>query len=150
MLGGHAIIDTTADPIAAAAGRRRTIRRVGIPIFGVVLMIALILVIAFQADQANRRGALALSDDVLAAIGARIDEEVTAYFGIAARALAEGETLAGREPPGEPRRILIEKFSRAIVKHVPQIIDFLIADADGDFMMVWQNDASGGGGAKPR
>jgi hypothetical protein len=44
MLGGQAIIDTTADPIAAAARRHRTIRRVGIPIFGVVLMIALILV----------------------------------------------------------------------------------------------------------
>src|ERR1700746_495161 len=99
MLGGQAIIDTTADPIAAAARRHRTIRRVGIPIFGVVLMIALILVIAFQADQANRRGALALSDDVLAAIGARIDEEVTAYFGVAARALAEA-----KPSPGASRR----------------------------------------------
>jgi adenylate cyclase len=97
-----------------------------------------------QANKANRRGALALSDDVLTAVNARIHEEVTSYFGIAARALAEGATLAEREPPGEPRRTLIEKFSSVIVKHVPQIIDFVIADADGNFMMVWQNDATGG------
>ena len=148
MLGGYAIIDTTADPLALGARRRHALRRVGIPVVGVILTVAVILGIAFQTNQANRRGALALSDDVLATMSGRIDEEVTDYFSIAARALAEGKTLAAREAAGEPRWTIMEKFSLAIVRHVPQAIGFFIADAAGDFTMVWQNDTSGGSDTK--
>jgi len=103
-LRGDAVVDITIDPIAASADRRRAVLRIGVPVFGVVLMIAVILVIAVYADSADRRGALALSDDVLTALDARIAGQVTQYFGTPGRALAIGEDLTGVVPPGELRR----------------------------------------------
>jgi adenylate cyclase len=143
MPRGHAVIDIASDPLIERANRRRTARRIGVPVIGVALMIAVIIVIALQANRANRRGALALSDDVLTSLDARIAQQVTTYFGIPVRALAIGETLAGREPAGEPRRTLVEKFSRGTLRQVPQIADFIFADLDGNFMMVRRN-ANGG------
>jgi adenylate cyclase len=143
MSRGHAVVDTAADPFTARTDRRRTMRRIGVPVIGVVLMIAVILVIAVQASRANRRGALALSDDVLTALDGRVAEQVTSYFGMPTRALSIGETLAGDEPPGELRRALVEKFSIGALKQIPQIADFIFGDADGNFMMVRRNDAGG-------
>jgi adenylate cyclase len=143
MPRGHAVIDITSDPLAARANRWRTVRRIGVPVVGVVLMIAVIIVIALQANRANRRGALALSDDVLVSLDARIAQQVTTYFGIPTRALAIGETLAGRELPGEPRRALVEKFSMGTLQQIPQVADFIFADLDGNFMMVRRNENGG-------
>jgi len=144
MLESQAIIDTSVDPLVRAAGRRRTLRRVGIPIAAVILTIVVIVAIALQANEANRAGALTLSNDVLKETTARIDEEVTNYFGTATRTLAVGESMADREPPGEPRRTLIEKYALSAVKYVGHITAFDVANANGDYMMIWQNDASGG------
>ena len=144
MPRGHAVIDIAVDPRAVSADRRRAALRIGLPILAVVTMIAVILLIAIHANRANTRDALALADDVLTATVGRIEEEVTSYFGIAARALVEGRMLAEREPPGEPRRVLIEKFAIPVVKQVPQITSYILASMDEDFMMVWRNDATGG------
>jgi hypothetical protein len=38
MPRAHAVIDIAADPLAAAVERRRTSRRIGIPVLSVVLM----------------------------------------------------------------------------------------------------------------
>ena len=143
MSHGQAIIDITADPVAARAERRRARLRIGVPILGVVLMIAVILTIAIETSHANRRGALELADDVLAANDARIAEEVTSYFAVPLRALEEGETLAENEAAGEPRRIAIEKFAIDALRHVPQIADFIVGDANGDFVMVRRGDNRG-------
>jgi adenylate cyclase len=143
MPSGNAVIDIADDPLAARAERRRTIRRVGIPVLGVVLMIAVILVIAVQASRANRRGALALSDEVLAATDRRIVEQVTSYFAIPIRTLEEGATIGEHEPAGEERRALIEKFSTGAMKHVPQIADFIVGDAAGNFLMFRRGDGGG-------
>ena len=142
MPRGDAVIDIASDPLATRANRRRTVRRIGVPVIGVALMIAVIIIIAFQANRANRRGALALSDDVLTALEARIAEQVTTYFGIPIRALEIGEALAGGEPPGEARRALVEKFSMGTLKQVPRVADFIFADLDGNFMMVRRNETA--------
>src|SRR5215472_11686993 len=99
-----AVIDLDADPLALRRERRRAMRRIGVPVLGVVLMIAVILAIAFYASRANRAGALALSDDVLTALDARIADQVTHYFEIPTRQLAVGEALASGAPPGPERR----------------------------------------------
>jgi adenylate cyclase len=82
MSMGLDIIDIGAGPFAGRAERRRTLMRIGVPILGVVLMIAVILVIAVEETDANRRGALKLADDVLVATDARIAEQVTSYFAV--------------------------------------------------------------------
>jgi hypothetical protein len=66
MARGTAVIDIDADPFAARADRRRALLRIGVPVLGVVLMISTILLIAFHSYRANRDGALALSNDLLA------------------------------------------------------------------------------------
>jgi class 3 adenylate cyclase/Tfp pilus assembly protein PilX len=121
--------------------------RIGVPVLGVVLMIAVILTIAIETTRANRRGALELADDVLAAADARIAGEVTGYFAVPLRALEEGVSLAEHEAAGAPRRALVEKFSTDVLKHVPQIADFIIGDSEGDFIMVRRGE-SGGTGVK--
>jgi adenylate cyclase len=141
MTRGNAVIDIADDPLAARADRRRTVRRIGVPVLGVMLMIAVILVIAVQASRANRHGALVLSDDVLESLDARIAEQVLDYFGSPTRALSIGETLAKGEPPGEQRRALVEKFSIGALKKIPQIADFIFGDQDGNLMMVSRNNA---------
>ena len=143
MPRGHGIIDVAADPGAERRERRRVVLRVGVPILGVVLMIAVILGIAVRLNDANRAGALKLADDVLLATDARIAEEVTSYFAIPTQALQEGQTIGEHAPAGEARRALIEKFSMGVMQHVPQITDFIGGDSEGDFMMFRRGDNGG-------
>ena len=142
MARGDAVIDIDIDPFAARAARWRGLLRIGVPVLGVVLTIVVILAIAVYADQANRRGALALTEDVLAALDARISEQTASYFGPAARALVIGKFLAEGEPPGE-RREVVEKYSIGALKEISQAAAFIFGDQDGNFMMVRRGDAGG-------
>jgi adenylate cyclase len=143
MSQGQGIVDLSADPVAARAEHRRARLRIVLPILAVVLMIAVILIIAVKTSGANRRGTLELADEVLAANDARIATEVTSYFAVPLRALDEGISMARREPDPEARRALIEKFAIDAMNHVPQIADFIVGDATGDFVMVRRNDGGG-------
>jgi hypothetical protein len=58
------VVDIAVDAVAVRR-RRHALLRLGIPILGVAFVIAAIFVIALYSDAANRRGALALSDDLL-------------------------------------------------------------------------------------
>src|SRR5258707_8431432 len=87
MVSGIQVVDIGVDPLAESRRRRRAWLRVGIPLVGVILMIAAILTIAVYSNRANREGVLALSDDLLSALDARIALEVSAYLDPAARSL---------------------------------------------------------------
>jgi adenylate cyclase len=140
---GQEIIDISADLRSARTDRRHAVLRIGVPILGVVLVIAVIVVISIETTRANRRGALELADDVLAATDARIAEEVTNYFAGPVRALQEGATLSRHEHAGEARRALVEYFSMGVMEHVAQIADFIIGDTGGNFMMFRRDDHDG-------
>jgi class 3 adenylate cyclase len=143
MSRDEAIVDITIDPQAARATRRRAMLRIGVPVLGVALMIAVILVIALELNSAIRGGALKLADDVLVTAEARVAERVENYFAIPTRALEEAETIGGNEQPGETRRAVVEKFSIGAMAHVPQIADFIVGDPEGNFMMVRRSDSGG-------
>src|SRR5947208_15552693 len=87
MVTSNPVVDIGVDPLDERRRRRRALLRIGIPLGGVALMIATILFIAFYADRANRDGALALSNDLLATLEQRIGIEVSAYLEPAARAV---------------------------------------------------------------
>jgi hypothetical protein len=106
-------------------------------------MIAVILIISVKTSQANRRGTLGLADEVLAANDAQIAIEVAGYFAVPLRALEEGIEIARREPDREVCRAQVEKFAIDAMNHVPQIADFILGDATGDFVMVRRNDGGG-------
>src|SRR5436190_16325510 len=127
MAVGDALIDLEIDPLAERAERRRRLLRIGVPVLGVVLTIALILGIAIYANRANTRGALALSDDILAALDSRIGQELVNYFAPAKRAAALARDLVTGASPDD-RRILFEKFAIGALTEIPQVAGLSLAD----------------------
>ena len=123
--------------------RRRALLRVAFPVLGVALVLASLLGIAVYSDQANRAGALALSDDLIAALEKRISIEVAAYLDPASQALELARDLAGAASTAD-RRTVAENFAIDALHRVPQLANVEIADGDGDFMLVRRGQAASG------
>jgi adenylate cyclase len=135
MSTGSQVVDLSVDPLDARGQRRRALLRIGIPLGGVALMIATILIIAFYSDRANRDGALALSNDLLVTLEQRIGIEVSAYLEPPARAVRIlRDTL--REGALGDRLPLVERLAGSLLREIPQIANLEFADEDGNFVMV--------------
>jgi class 3 adenylate cyclase len=132
---GSQVIDLSVDPLDERRRRRRTLLRVGLPIGGVVLMIAAILFIAVYAERANRRDALALSEDVLDTLESRIALAVSSYLDPAARTVAVTRDVIkqGSITAGLP---LIQIYGASLLRQIPQIAILSFADEDGNYVMV--------------
>ncbi|MDY0885357.1 adenylate/guanylate cyclase domain-containing protein [Dongia soli] len=135
MTAADQLVDITADPLDIKRRRRRAVLRIGVPIAGLILVIAAILGIALYADQANRKGALALSNDVLTTLDGRIRQQVLAFLEPGARAL---RIIRGMTKDGafDDRRPVAESLSVSVLKEVSQIANINFADSNGNFMMV--------------
>lgn len=135
MVASNTVVDLSVDPLDERRRRRRGLLRIGIPLGGLALMIATILFIAFYADQANRAGALALSNDLLVTLEQRIGNEVSAYLEPAARAVRIlRDTL--HDGALRDRLPLVETFSGSLLREIPQIANLNFADEDGNFVLV--------------
>lgn len=136
------VIDIGEDATEALARRRRAFLRVGLPVLGVLLIVASMLGIAYYADYANRRGALALTEEVLEALDRRIAVEVGAYLDPTARVarlvrdIVEGGAVGAR-------RQLAQSFAASALRQIPQIALFSFADSDGNYVMVRRGEAGG-------
>lgn len=135
MTAADQVVDISADPLDLKRRRRRAILRIGVPICGLVLVIAAIFGIALYADRANRAGALALSDDVLTALDGRIRQQVSAFLEPCTRALRIARDLVQDAAMGS-KRAIGEDFATSALKENPQIANFNFADIDGNFLMV--------------
>jgi hypothetical protein len=129
------VVDIEMDPLDERRRRRRVLLRIGIPLGGVALMIATILLIAFYADRANRDGALALSDDLLATLEQRIGIEVSAYLEPAARAVRILRDTLHDGALGD-QLPLVETFASSLLREIPQIANLNFADENGNFVLV--------------
>ena len=129
------VVDIEVDPLDERRRRRRVLLRIGIPLGGVALMIATILLIAFYADRANRDGALALSDDLLATLEQRIGIEVSAYLEPAARAVRILRDTLHDGALGD-QLPLVETFASSLLREIPQIANLNFADENGNFVLV--------------
>jgi class 3 adenylate cyclase len=135
MTAADQLVDITADPLDIKRRRRRAVMRIGVPIAGLILVIAAILGIALYADQANRKGALALSNDVLTALDGRIRQQVLAFLEPGARALRIIRDMT-KDGAFDDRRPVAESLSAAALNQVGQIANVNFADSNGNFMMV--------------
>ena len=135
MTAADQVVDISADPLDLKRRRRRAIARIGVPICGLVLVIAAILGIAIYADQANRKGALALSNDVLTALDGRIREQVSAFLDPCVRALRISRDVV-QDAALSSKRAVGESFAVSALHEIKQIANFNFADADGNFLMV--------------
>lgn len=110
--------------------------RIGLPVCGVVLVLAALAAIAWYSYDANRRDALGLADEVIRAQEMRITSEVEAYLAPAPRAiellrgvLSDGAFLGRAQGAAEAMgwQILFDNPQLALVSY---------ANADGGFMML--------------
>ena len=135
MVTGKEVVDISVDPLDVRRRRRRSLARIGVPVGGVALMVATILAIAVYFDRANRAGALALSNDLLATLEERIGNEVSGYLeppGRAVRVLRD--TL--RDGALGDRLPLAETLAGSLLREVPQIANLNFADPHGNFVLV--------------
>ena len=135
MVTGSQVVDISVDPLDERRRRCRALLRIGIPLGGVALMIATILIIAFYSDRANRDGALALSNDLLVTLEQRIGIEVSAYLEPAARAVRILRDTLHDGALGD-QLPLVETFAGSLLQEIPQIANLNFADENGNFVLV--------------
>lgn len=129
------IVDISEDAVAARRRRRRAFLRIGVPILGVILVIVAILGITLYSHEANRRGVLTLSDDLLNTEDAQIAQRVSAFLDPCERALRIMREIARNTPLAE-RRAASDRFAVAVLNVLPQVAAFYVGDSGGNFLMV--------------
>ena len=140
MAAGSRIVDISEDAVAARRRRRRATLRIGVPILGISLVIVAIVAIAFYSHAANRRGVLALSDDLLNTLDAQITQRVSAFLDPCEQSLRIMRDIAVNTPTSE-RRASSERFAISVLKELPQIAAFYVGDNAGNFLMVRRHEA---------
>jgi len=129
------VVDISEDAVAVRRRRRRAVLRLGVPILGIALVILAIIAIALYSHSANRRGVLALSDNLLSTLDAQIAQRVTAFLDPCERTLRIMRDIAVDMPVTE-RRAAAERFAMSVLKELPQIASFYVGDSAGNFLMV--------------
>ena len=144
---GSEVVDISIDPLDERRRRGRAWLRLGIPIGGVALMVAVILAIALYSERANRAGALALSEDLLTALDSRIALAVSSYLDPATRAVAVARDVV-KEGSITARLPVIETFGASLLRQIPQIAILSFADEGGNYVMVRRGAAGEGRGGE--
>lgn len=134
MAASEQVVDITENPVAARKRRRRAVVRIGVPVIGVMLVIAAILGIALYSHHVNRQGVLLISDQLLTTLDRQISERVAAFLEPGGRALHMLRDLALRTPSTE-RRAVAESFAASALKQIPQISALYVGDSEGNFSM---------------
>ncbi|MBR0668365.1 GAF domain-containing protein [Roseomonas hellenica] len=135
-MADEALLDLASDPAGRRRRARRRAMRVGVPIAGVVLIAAAILGIALYAHEANRRGALALSTDLLRTLESRVAEEVHAFLGPVDRAARIGRDLAAAPIATAEGRGIFERYAAAMLRVLPQLALAGLGDAEGNYVFL--------------
>ena len=136
---GRAFAATSSD---GHGGRLRRLARHGLPVLAVVLVTAFVATIALYIFDSNRRGAVALSNDLLAAIDRRIAVQMNAFlsppeqFLQAAREIAGGQGVFGGGTAAET-------FALHTLPKIQQISGYSYGDPDGNFLYVVRNTQGG-------
>src|SRR5690606_29176537 len=124
------------DSAKVRRARWRRIARFGIPLAGVVLIVAAIIAVTLYSYRSNRDDALALSESLVGALDQRVQVEVESYLEPAARAV---RTLAGMQPDGglaAPGRARLDRLAQQMLRDRPQLASLSVGDPQGDVLMV--------------
>lgn len=140
MAAAERVVDISEDAVAVRRRRRRALFRLGVPIFGIVLVILAIIGIALYSHDANRRGVLALSDDLLNTLDAQIAQRVAAFLDPCERAMRILRDIVVSTPPTE-RRANAERYALSVMKELPQAAAFYVGDSAGNFLMMRRDGA---------
>ena len=87
-----------------------------------------------NTDRENRKGALALTDDLLKTLDNQIAVEVAAYLGPANRAVRIVRGMLGEDALTHPQDA--ESTAATVLREVPQVANLSFADQDGNYILV--------------
>jgi len=125
-----------SDPLGARQEARRRLLRIVPPLLGVVAVIGAIIGIAIYLERANRDGALALADDTLSTLQARVDQQVGAFLAPIAGATRLSAQLAGESRLDAADAPAVERLAMAMLRDTPQVALFSIGDPGGNYTQV--------------
>jgi hypothetical protein len=136
-------MSTPTQPVRGGrrSGMGRTLRH-SLPVIGVVVVVMLVAAIAYFVYDANRRGAVTLSNDLITAIDRRVGAQMRSYlappeqFLTLADAAAAGRGVLEAAPE-------LERFARHAIANIPAISAFSYADTQGNYLFVIRNDKGG-------
>jgi class 3 adenylate cyclase len=123
----------------ARASRIQLILRNGLPAIGVLAVASLATAIAFYVYEANRKGALELSNDLVTAIEKRISMEMNSYLEPSQR-LAELIDDAVDGAPVFRGRVQAESFAKHALMTIPSATGIGYADVEGNFLYVQRTE----------
>lgn len=130
------------DDLEASAPRsplRRSLR-VGVPVLSVLLIAGGIAATAFYQYTSNRAGALALSRDMVEAMGARIESRIENFLKPPADAAAVVAGLIPKSDWAAAGRERLETVAIHLMQRSSQVGQVYVGRANGDFMMIRRRD----------
>jgi adenylate cyclase len=138
------VLTSSPDAPTRSRGRSRLLRtlRHSLPVIGVVIVVVLVAAIAYFVYDANRRGAVTLSNDLITAIDRRVGAQMRSYlappeqFLTLADAAAAGRGVLDAAPE-------LERFARHAIANIPAVSAFSYADTQGNYLFVIRNDRGG-------
>lgn len=137
-LSAAEIVDPTQSP---ASDRRRIFQILG-PFVGVLLVIAAITGISLHNYQTTRRGAIALSNDLLRSQQRYVTQEVSDYLAPASVGAMIARDMF-RDPLTNATPTTFMLYGRSILAHAPQVDSFYIANDQGQFWMITRHGKDG-------
>jgi class 3 adenylate cyclase len=138
------LVDLGVDPAEQRRAARRRLTRVIAPIAAAALLFLSVLGLLVAGHESNRRGALALSDDVLAGLEKRIEVQVAQWLDPAARALKLLHAVFGVGTIAQvTTRQDAENLAMNLLTNIPSIALVSLAAPDGNYVLLRRNEAGG-------
>ena len=122
--------------------RLRMLLRHSLPVFGVVVVVVLVAVIAYFVYDSNRRGAVILSNDLVTAIDRRVAAQTHSYLQPAQQFLELADAAAAGRGVFEGGTE-VERFAFHALGGIAPAAAFSYADPEGNFLFVLRNARGG-------
>ncbi|WP_144300284.1 cache domain-containing protein [Elioraea rosea] len=137
------IVDLGADPVEQRRASRRRLRRVFAPVGAATLLILSVIGLLIAGYENNRRGALALSENVLLSLERRIALRAESWLAPASRALRLLSDLYADGPLSGVTREHAERLAVSLIRTVPSIALVSLADTRGNYVYQRRNEQGG-------
>jgi adenylate cyclase len=131
-----------ADETRLQEPRWRSILRRGLPVIGVLLVVVLLAIVFLYVYDSNRRGALALSNDLISSIDHRVSVQLQAYLAPAEQFLDLEAGVTGARGVFEGGAAA-EQFALQALPKIGPVTGFDYGDAEGNFLYVVRNSLGG-------
>ncbi|TPW34738.1 adenylate/guanylate cyclase domain-containing protein [Oecophyllibacter saccharovorans] len=127
--------DEIVNPLISPVNRRWQILQVLAPIAGVLLVIGAIALVSWHSYKATRAGAISLTNDLLRSQQRYITQEVSNYLSPAISSTVLAHDMLNLASPAANANIFL-LLSRSILRNVPQVDGFYLANQNGEFWRV--------------